>query len=217
MLEAGFTYTTANRRIGQNWDVMLGTSFGNPVSEDVDGEHAQLDLDGNDLGDLGGLVDGLGTALGEVDATDLTRVDVLLLDDAKGLLERDIGVSPRAGKGVNLLSSTELADDVVKRSSDALGCAVGHVVVEIVTALDGEEDLVGILGILGEVVLEKCHGVVLGSAVELGAVPDVASVFEGSAHGLDSLVQRGRSRTPRETCGLSVEMPCELSTVSSYP
>lgn len=217
MLEPGSTYTTANRRIGQNWDVVLGTSLGNSVPEDINGEHAQLNLDGNDLGYLGSFVDGLRTALGEGDATDLTRVDVLLLDNAKGLLEGDVWVSPRAGKGVNLLRSTELADDVVKRSSDALGCTVGLVVVEIVTALDDEEDLVGILGILGEVVLEQSHGVVLRGAVELGAVPDVAAVFEGSAHGLDGLVQRGRSRTPGEACRLSVEMPCELSTVRSYP
>lgn len=194
---------------------MLGTSFGNTVPEDVDGEHAQLNLDGGNLCDLGSVADGLGTALREGDATDLARVDVLLLDHTKRDLEGDVGVPPRAGKGVNLFSSAELGDDVVERSSDALGCAVGRVVVEIVSPLDDEEDLVCILGVLCEVVPEQGHGVVLRCAVELGAVPQVAAVFEGSAHGLDGLVQRRRSRTPGEACGLSDKMPCESSIVGS--
>jgi hypothetical protein len=68
------------------------------------------------------------------------------------------------------------------------------------SALDAEDHLVGVLGVLGEVGLQEGQGVALGRAVELAAVSEVHALVKGRTHGLEGLLLRNGVRTPGEAC-----------------
>lgn len=187
------THAMAEGGVGHQRDVVLGARGGDAVGQHVRAEEAQLDLDGVDLGERGGLVDGRGRHLAERDAAQQTLVDVLL-HHPEGVGEGHVGVAAGALEQVELLAAVELLQDVVERAPDRLGRAVDALVAD--GALDAEDHLVGVLGVLGEVARHEGHGVARGRAVELAAVPEGHAVLDGGAHGREGLLVGRRLGPP---------------------
>ena len=136
--------------------------------------HRKLGLDGNDLGILDGLVDGLGAHFGQRNAPDLARLHIFLVDDAKGDLEGDVRVAAPELEHVDLLAALELGDAVVQGAAGVLRRGIELVGLGINAALDAKDNLVGILGVFFKVTFEQDETVVVGGAVKLGPVPAVA-------------------------------------------
>lgn len=194
------TYTTANGRVGNDGNVVLGAGLGDAVVENVRAEHAELDLGAGDLDVAGGLVDGGGAALADADAAKLARVDVLALQDGQGLAKVVVVVTAGNDKDVNLGRAAQLLENVVGGPADALGRAVRVEGRGVDAALDGDGHALGILGVLGKVLLQQHQAVVAGRAVELGAVPQRRAGLDGRPQRLDGLLHRLRVGAPSKAC-----------------
>lgn len=132
----------------------MGTGIGNTVGKNVSAEQADLDLDEGDLGDLHSLMDSGGRNFAEGDGTDKTLVNVLL-NGAKGNLQRDLGITTGALEEVNLLAALEQLQTSVDGTADLFRRARVPESVGVDGTLDAEEHFVGIFRVLGEVALEK--------------------------------------------------------------
>jgi hypothetical protein len=194
----GSTHSSTHGRVGDQRDVVLGARGGDAVGEHVGRPQAELDLDGHDLGDLDGLLERSQRALGQRDAAQLARLDVLLLEHAEGDAQRHVRVATRALEDVDELAALELGEHVVHGAAGALGRAVGSVGGQVDAALDAEDHLVGVFRVLLEVAAEQRHAVVLGRAVDLAAVPEVGAVLQRRAHGLKGLLLRRDIGAPGE-------------------
>lgn len=148
-------------------------------------------------------MDGGGRDLAEADAAHEALVDVLL-HGAEGDGQRRLPVEAGGLEEVDLLlAAAQLGEGGVDGAPDLLGRAVEDVralgrVAD--GALDGEDDLVGVLGVLCEVALEQGRAVVAGrGAVDLAAVPEVGARVEGGFHAGEGDLVGGRVGAPRET------------------
>jgi hypothetical protein len=138
--------------------------FHNAVMKRVGREQAQLDLDGRDGMHGVGPADGILAGLAQADAADLALRDELRQGRDRGL-DRDVGVDPRAFEDVDGLDAgRQHLDSLLDGRADALGAAVGARLV-IEGAFDAEDDPVGVLGVLLEVMPEQMQRVGLGGAV----------------------------------------------------
>ena len=191
------TYTTADGRVSHKRDAVLGSRLGDTVLKDVSNKETQLNLDGDNLSVLDGLVDGRGGDLAEGNTADQAAIDVLL-DGLEGDLHRNVRIPTGALEDINLLTAVELLQARVDGAADLLGRAAGGHARGPAGALDAEHDLVGILGVLGKVLLEQDERVVLGRAVELAGVPEVAPALEGRLHCLEGLLGWGGVGAPGE-------------------
>ena len=110
-----------------------------------------------------GLADRGGAYLAQPDAGDLALLDQF---DQRpdGGLDRILGINPCTLEEVNGLATTQDFDSLVNRRSGTLGAAVGSGP-GTEGALDAEHDLIGILGVLSEVILEQMQRVGLGVTV----------------------------------------------------
>lgn len=82
--------------------------------------------------------------------------------------------------------------------------------------LDAQDDLLGILRVLGEVLVEEGKGVVLGRSVELSAIPQVGAVGEGSPHGGEGLLLGGWVWAPGEACSRLEKKMCDRVTSDAF-
>lgn len=108
--------------------------------------------------------DGRGADFAEADAADLSFLDKPR-ENLNGGLDGDVGVDARALEDVNLLDAVENADGLLDGGTDALRGAVRDVGLGVVGALDAQDDLVGVLWVLLEVMLEQVQRVSVGSSV----------------------------------------------------
>jgi hypothetical protein len=122
----------------------------NTVVKGVGREQAQLDLDGRD-GMYGmGLADRVRAGLAQPDAADLALLDQFGQRLDQGL-DRDLGVDPRTFKDVDRLG---VGWQHLDRRVNTVRAAVGAFL-RVVGAFNAEHDLVGVLGMLFEVVLDQ--------------------------------------------------------------
>ncbi|KAI6757036.1 hypothetical protein HG530_011634 [Fusarium avenaceum] len=190
-------HMAADIRFGEVVNALDLTRLGHAISEDFGGEKAQFDLDTDNLCNLYGFVNSGGRDLGEADTTEFSSLDVLLFNDAKGRLEGYLGVTAGALEHIELLPVLELAERRVEGVADVLGRAI-RLQAGPEAALDTQNDLVGVLGVLFEVSRQEGHAVNLGSAVELASVPESHVAVDGGAHGLESLLMWDGILTPGE-------------------
>lgn len=129
------------------------------------GEQAQLNLDGRNGMHGIGTPDRRSADLAQADAADLALGDQLgqCLD---GRLDRHLRVDARALEDVDLLHAVEDTKGLVDRGANALGAGVGRHGLEVESALDAQDDLIGVLGVTVEVVLEHMEGVGVRGAIE---------------------------------------------------
>jgi hypothetical protein len=187
--------------VGDDGNVQLGASLGHAVLERLGAPQRELDLDGLDLGHLGGTADGGGADLGEGDAADAAGVDVLLQCGQGGL---DVGVVVLA-RGLELVDAALGADQALAVLDAGLDGRGGAVDAEVLkgAALDVEQDLVLVLGVLLVVRVEECQRVVVGRAVELAAVQVVAAAVEGSLDHGEGLLVGELAGAPCQACWVS--------------
>ncbi len=191
----GKAYPTPDGRIRHERDSVLRARGGDPVGQHLRAEEAQLNLDGGDLGVLHGLVDSGRGDLAERDAPQQPLVDVLL-HGAESVLHRHVGVAAGTLEEVELLAAVELLQHVVDGAAYSFGRPIRALGAH--AAFDAEDDLVGVLGVLGEVGLQEGHGVAIRGAIEFSAIPKVHAALQGGAHSLEGLFIQNRVRAPGE-------------------
>ena len=101
---------------------------------------------------------------------------------------------------MNLALSSQHSHAVLHAGLHALRRPVGCERGELDAALDVENELVGILRVLLEVLVEEGQGVVVGRPVELAAVEVVAAGGEGGFDGGEGLFVGERIGAPGEAC-----------------
>lgn len=134
----------------------------------------ELDLNGMNLDVLDRFMDSLSADLRQRDAVNLPGLDILLVHDAEGLGHGDSLVATSELEEVDLLATLQLSGAVVNRAAGVLGRAVAGMGFRVHTPLDAEDNLVGVFGILFQIALQEYQAIVVGRAVELAAVPEVA-------------------------------------------
>lgn len=119
-----------------------------------------------------------------------------LSEDAHGLFDGSLRVLSGAFEYINALLSVENPQTLVHAPSDVLFRAIWLQATGLQTALDAQNHLVCIFGILGEVSVEKMQRVALGSAIELSAVPEVGTKLQRGIQRFKSNFITGRGRIP---------------------
>lgn len=120
---------------------------------------------------LDGLVDRLGPNLGERDAPELARLDVLLLDNSERHLQRHGLVSTAEPKQIELLAAPELGNAVIEGAARVLGRGVHLVGSGVQAPFNADDDLVRVFWVLRKVLFQENEAVVIGRPVKLGAIP----------------------------------------------
>lgn len=92
----------------------------------------------------------------------------------------------RAFENVKLLLAIKQTQTLVHATTDILFRAIRGKLALLQATLDTENDLVCILGVLGEVLVEQVQRVVICSAVQLAGVPEVGTQFQGSVECLEA-------------------------------
>ena len=141
------------------------------ISSSEDNVQGELSLHRDDLGVFDSFVDGLRPHLGERNASDLAGLNILLLNELKRHVQRDRRVPTAEFKHVNLLAALQLRNAVIQAAARILRRGVGLVGLGVESALDIQDDLVSIFGVLFQIPLEENEGVVIGRAIEFTAVP----------------------------------------------
>lgn len=139
--------------VREDRNVEFGACLDNAVLERLGRPQRELDLDGLDLGDFGGAADGGGADFAEGDASDVAGFDVVL-EGGEGDLDVDLGVLAGGLELVDAALATEQPDAVLDTGLDGGWRTVRAEVLKD-AALDIEQDLVPVLGVLCVVVVEE--------------------------------------------------------------
>lgn len=91
------------------------------------------------------------------------------------MLDREILVLARTLEDIDLLLSIQNLQAFVHTATDVLLRAVWDQLARFQSTLDAENHLLGILGVLGEVLVQQVQGVVVWCAVEFATIPEVGT------------------------------------------
>ena len=168
--------TAAERRVCYDGNPKLAASLQDAVVLDLSGPERVLDLDGTDLRHLGCTADRISAALAEGDAAQIASLNILV-HRADSNFNRRLRVHASTLKEIELLRASQLRQALVNTPADILWTTIRLHATLDQAALDGEDDFLGVAGVLLEVLAQEVKGVAFGSAVELAAVPEVGAVI----------------------------------------
>ena len=100
-------------------------------------------------------------------------------------LNRYLGVHTRALENVEELLAIEHTEAFVDAAAHVLRRTIDAHSTWDRAALDANDNLVRVVGVLGEVFVEEVEGVALRVAVDLAAIPEIAAVGKSSFHGYE--------------------------------
>jgi hypothetical protein len=108
-----------------------------------------------------GLMDSLSPYLGKRNASDLAGLDILLFDQTKSHIQRDRWVPTAKLKDVDFLAALQLCNTIIDTPARILRRGIGLVGLGVDSTLDIEENLIGIFGILLQILFEENEAVVV--------------------------------------------------------
>ena len=166
----------AERRVCYDGNPQLAASLQDTIVLDLSGPERILDLDGADFRHLGCTADRISTALAERNAAQFASLNILV-HRANSDFNRRLRVHASTLEEIQLLRASQLRQALVDTPADILWTTIRLHATLDQAALDGEDDFLGVAGVLLEVLAQEVKGVAFGSAVELAAVPEVGAVI----------------------------------------
>lgn len=144
--------------------------------QDIRAVQRELDFDTGDWVYLGSASDGLRADLGQGNSSQLASLDKLG-NVRDGILNRDLLVDAGALENVEGLLAVEDAQAFVDAPLDVFAAAIRLQSARLHATLDRDDYLVGVIGILGEVVSQQVQRIKLWGSVELATVPEIGAAI----------------------------------------
>lgn len=125
----------------------------------------------------------------------------ILRKNLDSVLNRVCRVLASDFEDIHLFLSIQHAQSLIDGAADVLLRPIWLEKAALQPTLDTKDNLLGILGVLGEVLVEQMQGVVLWGTVQLATIEEVGAQLDGLVESLEGLLKRGRHGSPCQTCG----------------
>lgn len=131
----------------------------------------------------------------QTNTSNLTLLDILR-EDLDSVLNGRFSILTSTFKDVKLLLAIQDTQRLIHATTDVLLRAIGDELSLLQATFDAENNLLSILGVLGEVLVQQMKGVELRGAVQLATVPEVGTQLESRVKGLKACLLGWRLGVP---------------------